>query len=113
MSTIVKIGNKRLIETVSVLTTETVRIELAPTLIIEFEFKENDEKKIDISWNVVDGVLKISLFNFSNSLGTSTKESLKIGTYQGHPLYIHFGVHAMGDSVKMLTCSFFEELANG
>lgn len=106
---IVSTGNKTLIETCSVVANEEpVRIELGPTIVLQFEFENIKGAKQNLNLSVVDNVLVIHLQNFNNPLGTASAEPIEIGTYQNQRLFIHFSVHAIGEKTKLLTCSFWK-----
>ena len=105
----VSVGNKTLIESCSfVATIEPIRIELSPTVIVQFEFENTEDKQTNLNLNVLDGVLVIHLQNFNNPLGTAPLQPIEIGTYHNQPLFIHFSAHAIGDGAKLITCSFWQ-----
>lgn len=106
---IVSTGNRTLIDTCSiVVNNEPIRVELSPTIVLQFEFENTTDKKQNLNLEVVDGILVVRLQNFNNPLGTAPAEPIEIGTYQNQPLFVHFSIHTMGDKAKLLTCSFWK-----
>lgn len=106
---IVSTGNRTLIDTCSVVANEEpIRIELTPTIVLQFEFENTEDEKQKLNLNVIENVLVVRLQNFNNPLGTASATPIEIGTYQNERLFIHFSVNAIGDKTKLLTCSFWK-----
>ena len=106
-------GNKELITTISLVTIyETpIEIELFPNVNIKIFFDDDKSKKQRIGLRVLNNVLQVELQNFTNPLGTSTKEPIEIGKIDNKTLFMHFIIHTIGESPKtrLFTCSFFME----
>ncbi len=107
-------GNKSLLTTVSVvlISGEPVEIKLQPDVIIQISFVEEKNGKNSISFSIENERLIVTLQNFNNPLGSSTRTPIEIGDINGKKLFMHFLVHAVGndnEKTRLLNCSFFTE----
>ena len=76
---------------------ESLLFEFAPDFKICVRFENDDGKKKYISYEVVDNVLVMKLFNFSRGIGSATRESLHMGTLNGQDVYLNFTHYYLGD----------------
>lgn len=114
MEVTVSQGKKTLLTTVSIvlISGESVEIKIPPDIIIQLSFLENKEEKQSMSFSIENEKLKVVLKNFTNPLGSSTRNPIEIGTIDNKKLYMHFIIHAIGndnEKTRLLNCSFFTE----
>lgn len=51
--------------------------------------------------------LEYTLINFTNPLGTGSTDPVKIGKYNGRPMFLHYRVYSIGESDKTVQFTFF------
>lgn len=82
------------------------------TLKLIFEFKDEEGKgkeSIRVDANQLDPkTLKLTLFNFKNSLGSGTSKPIPIGSLDGKRLHIHYRVYSLTGSDKMLHFNIYK-----
>ena len=123
----VKIGEYKLIDSISIIGIERNPIEIQigefnegngeVPLTIVLNFKDDDNNKSSrIEYNV-DGVskLNINLLNINRSLGGGNNKIVKIGTYKGHELYYDLRIFTLENASKTIIVNFYsgKEVSNG
>ena len=84
----------------------------AQALRIEISFKRDStgEKELMRSFNEDDSTVMIVCTNFDNPLGTGTAEPVRIFTYKGQAVYLHFWSFLLGDTgLKRIDYTFYQE----
>ncbi|EJG0913753.1 DUF6864 domain-containing function [Vibrio parahaemolyticus] len=82
-------------------------------LTLKFEFKE-DDKGGRYEGKVEDNILKMTLFNFKNSLGEGNPDPIPIASVKGKQLYITYYVNSFnGGEMREFHYTFMLGAFNG
>jgi len=79
------------------------------TIVFEFKTDEQNRETYVDSSVVEPATLKLSLYNFDDSLGAGTNKPMKIGKYEGRRLYLQLRVYSLkGSQDKTLQYTIYQ-----